>query len=166
LTANNESESMSKKLKPGSAFFREGGVLALISGLILIASGVTSASLLLKIVDYIDKYLGPHLPFADNFVLNIAIASLAFVIGLGGLLVFLGGILLLLKHSFSGRTLIGLGGGMAIIGLLFSMGEAYYASGFSSVIFHESYFTLYWIGAILATASIVLSLRAKHYSMT
>ena len=140
-------------------------MLALISGLILIASGVTSASLLLTIVDYIDKYLGPHLPFVDNTVLNIVIATLAFVIGLGGLLVFIGGVLLLLKHSFSGRSLIGLGGGMAVIGLLFSMGEAYYVSGFSSIIFHESYFTLYWVGAILATASIVLSLRAKHYSI-
>ncbi|MDG7001605.1 MAG: hypothetical protein JRN15_21110 [Nitrososphaerota archaeon] len=166
MTAINESDSPPEDMKHGAAFFREGGVLALISGLILIASGVTSTSLLLTIVDYVDKYLGPHLPFIGNFVLNIMIATLVFVIGLGGLLVFIGGILLLLRHSFSGRSLIGLGGGMAIIGLLFSMGETYYVSGFASTIFHESYFTLYWVGAILATTSIVLSLSAKHYSMT
>lgn len=153
------SERLVEKLKPGSVLFRGGGVLALISGLVLIASGVTSGSILLTILNYVDKYLEPNLPFAGN-LLKFAIVALTFLVGLGGFLVLGGGALLLLKHTFFGRSLIGLGGGMAILGLLFSMGEAYYVSGFSSIVFHQSYFTLYWVGAILATASIVLSRRA------
>jgi hypothetical protein len=159
VTLTERSEHLAEKL-PGSAVFKGGGVLALISGLVLIASGVTSGSIPLTILSYIDKYLEPHLPFAVNYLLKFAIATLTFLVGLGGLLVFGGGALLLLKHVFFGRFLIGLGGGMAILGLLFSMAEAYYVSGFSSIVFHQSYFTLYWTGAILATVSIVLSRRA------
>src|SRR5487761_199234 len=143
------------KRKP--VYFRAAGVLALISGLVLIASGVASGSLLLTILGYLDKSLGPELPFAGNFLLNLVIATLTFLVGLGGFLVIIGGASLLLKHAFLGRVLIGLGGGMAIFGLLFSMAEVVFVSGFSSAIFHQSYFTLYWVGAILATSSILLS---------
>ncbi len=146
-----------KEPKPEPVFVRGAGVLALVSGLVLIASGVTSGSLLLTILSYVDKDLGPRLPFVDNFFLNLGIATLTFLVGLGGVLVIIGGASLLLKHRFIGRLLIGLGGGMAIFGLLFSMGEVYYVSGFSSLIFHQSYFTLYWVGAILATTSILIS---------
>ncbi|MHB8566817.1 MAG: hypothetical protein ACYC7D_00680 [Nitrososphaerales archaeon] len=146
-----------KELKPAPSHFREAGVLALISGLVLIASGVTSGSLLLTALNYVDKYLGPHLPFAGNFLLKLAITTVTFLVGLGGVLVIIGGASVLSKHGSVGRILIGLGGGMAILGLLFSMAEVYYTSGFSSAIFHQSYFTLYWIGAVLATASILLS---------
>jgi small-conductance mechanosensitive channel len=146
-----------KEQRPEPAFSRAAGVLALISGVVLIASGVTSGSLLLTILSYVDKDLGPHLPFADNFMLNVAITTLTFLVGLGGILVIIGAVSLLLNHRFLGRLLIGLGGGMAVFGLLFSMIEAFYVSGFSSLIFHQSYFTLYWVGAILATTSILLS---------
>ena len=91
---------------PEPAFPRGAGVLALISGLVLIASGVTSGSLLLTIVSYVDKYLGPHLPLAGNFMLELAITTLTFLIGLGGILVIIGGALILLKHGFFGRLLI------------------------------------------------------------
>lgn len=74
----------------------------------------------------------------------------------------MGGILLLAKHGSLGRFLIGLGGGMAIVGLLISMGEALYVTGLSAPIFHEAYFGLYWFGAILATISILLSRRYRE----
>jgi hypothetical protein len=89
--------------------------------------------------------------------LQLAIGALTFLVGLGGFSVIIGGVLLLLKHGSTGRFLIGLGGGMAIFGLLFAMGEALYVSGLSAPIFRQAYFSLYWIGAILATISSFLS---------
>jgi len=145
-----------KEVVPRS--FRRAGVLAVIAGLVLIASGVRSGSILLTGLVDADAYLGLSLG-SGQLVVQLAILCLTFLVGIGGLLVIVGGALLLRRHGSSGRSLIGLGGGTAIIGLLFSMGEALYASGFSAPIFHQTYSILYWIGAILATASILLSRR-------
>jgi len=138
------------------------GVLGIIAGLLLLASGVTSSSLLLTGLGYVDKYLGSSITTEGDFFLQLAVAMLTFVVGLGGILVVAGGMLLLLNHRFVGRLLLGLGGGMAILGLLFSMAEALYVTGFSAPVFHQSYITLYWFGAVLATTSILLSRRAQH----
>jgi hypothetical protein len=137
--------------------FRSAGILAIVAGLILIASGVTSGSILLTGLGYVDNYLGSSIGSAGQFMLQLAIGALTFLVGLGGLSAIVGGVLLLLKHGSVGRFLIGLGGGMAIFGLLFSVGEALYVSGLSAPIFRQTYFGLYWIGAILATISIFLS---------
>jgi hypothetical protein len=147
---------ITKELVPKS--FRRAGILAMIAGLILIASGVTSGSILLTGLVDVDSYLGLSIG-AGQLVVQLAILCLTFLVGLGGMLVIVGGALLLRGHGSSGRFLIGLGGGTAILGLLFSLGESLLASGFSAPVFHQTYFTLYWIGAILATASILLSRR-------
>jgi len=138
------------------------GVLAVIAGMLLLASGVTSGSLLLTGLGYVDKYLGSSITSEGDFLLRLAIVTLTFVVGLGGILVVAGGVLLLRNHGSAGRLLLGLGGGMAILGLLFSMAEALYVTGLSAPVFHQSYFTLYWLGSILATMSILLSRRARH----
>ena len=148
------------KPKSKSHISKIAGVLALIAGPVLIASGVTSGSILITVLDFVHKRFGSSVSSGDLLVLNFAIAALTFLVGLGGLLVIIGGILLLRRHGFSARLLIGLGGGMAILSLIFSMGAALFTSGFSSEIFHQSYFTLYWVGALLATAAIVLSRKA------
>ena len=109
---------------------RRPGVLALIAGLILISSGVTSSSILLKALIYVDDYLGSNIGSAGDFVLQLAIVGLAFLVGLGGFLVIAGGALLLGEHGSSGRALVGLGGGTAIFGELFSMGGSLFFSGF------------------------------------
>ena len=152
--AGQPSRSM-KELVPKSV--RSAGVLAIVAGLILIASGVTSGSILLTGLGYVDNYLGSSIGSEGQFILQLAIGALTFLVGLGGFSVIVGGILLLLKHGSVGRFLIGLGGGMAIVGLLFSMGEALYVFGLSAPIFRQAYFGLYWIGAILATISIIFS---------
>jgi hypothetical protein len=149
------------KLDEGSDSFRA-GVLAIVAGVLLIASGVTSGSILLTGLNYVDRYVGASAPSAQ-FVVNIAIVVLTFVVGLGGILDLIGGLLLLRKHSTSGRFLVGLGGGSAILGLLFSIAVALYSTGLSAPVFQQSYFTLYWIGAILATTSILFSLRGRNH---
>jgi len=152
---------MKEVKKAGNAFAGAGGV-AVVAGLILIASGVSSGSLLLTGLGYVDKYLGSTITPDGELLLHLAIAMLTFIVGLGGILVVAGGVMLLRNHSFAGRVLIGLGGGMAILGLLFSMAEALYVTGFSAPVFHQPYFTLYWFGSILATISVLLSRRARR----
>jgi hypothetical protein len=92
-----------KELVPKS--FRSAGVLAIVAGLILIASGVTSGSILLTGLGYVDNYLGSSIGSAGQFVLQLAIGALTFLVGLGGLSVIVGGVLLLLKHGSAGRFL-------------------------------------------------------------
>ena len=144
-----------KELVPRS--FRRAGVLAIIAGLIIVASGVTSGSILLTGLGYVDSYIGSSIGSAGQFMLQLAIGALTYLVGFGGFLALVGGVLLLLKHGSIGRFLIGLGGGMAIFGLLFSMVEALFVTGLSAPIFRQLYFGLYWVGAILATISIFLS---------
>jgi hypothetical protein len=138
------------------------GILAIIAGVLFIASGVASGSILLTGLNYLDRYIGANAPSAQ-FVANIAIVMLTFVVGLGGILDLAGGFLLFRKHSTLGRFLVGLGGGSAILGLLFSIAVALYSTGLSAPIFQQSYFTLYWIGAVLATTSILFSLRGRSH---
>jgi hypothetical protein len=145
---------MTKQMVPRS--FRSAGVLAMIAGLIIVVSGVTSGSILLTALGYVDNYIGP-ISGTAGLVIQLAIGALTYLVGFGGLLAIVGGVLLLLKHGSLGRFLIGLGGGMAIFGLLFAMAEALFVTGLSAPIFHQLYFGLYWVGAILATISIYLS---------
>jgi hypothetical protein len=149
-----EPERLVKEIVPKS--FRRAGYLAIIAGLILIASGVITGSILLTALGVVNNYIGPIIGSAD-IVMQLAIGALTYLIGFGGLLAIIGGVLLLLKHGSMGRFLIGIGGGTAIFGLLFSMAEALYVTGISAPIFHQTFFGLYWIGAILATISIFLS---------
>jgi hypothetical protein len=132
----------------------------MIAGVVLMASGVISGSILLTGLSYLDQYVGANVRPAE-FVVNTAIVMLTFVVGFGGILDLGGGLLLMRGHSFAGRFFVGLGGGSAILGLLFSIAVALYTTGLSAPIFQQSYFTLYWIGAVLATTSIVLSLRGR-----
>lgn len=159
MFAHLRSRVVSRTSKPKS--YRTAGYIAIVAGLILIVSGVTSASLLLTAAGYADNYLGSKIG-AGEIVVQIAIAALTYLVGLGGVSVIIGGILFLAKHGSAGRFLIGLGGGLAIFGLLFAMGEALYATGTSAPIFRQIYFGTYWLGAILATISYFLSRRARE----
>jgi hypothetical protein len=146
-----------KKVMPKSKPLRSAILLAFVAGLFLIVSGVISSSIIITGLRYVDTYLGPNIV---SPLLDLAIAVLTVVVGFGGFLDIAGGFLLWREHGSAARFLIGLGGGTAIIGLLFSIGVALYVSGFSAPVFYQPYFTLYWIGAILATASYLLSRRA------
>jgi hypothetical protein len=157
LQAVGTAKAKARELVPQS--FRRAGVLAIVAGLILIASGITSGSILLTGLGYVDKYIGSSVGPEGQSMLQLAIGALTYLVGFGGLLAIVGGVLLLRGHGSSGRVLIGLGGGTAIFGLLFSIAEALFVKGISAPIFYQPYFVVYWIGAILATISIFMSRR-------
>ena len=146
-----------KKAVPRSV--RRAGILAIVAGVVLIASGVTSGSMLLTGLGYLDKDIGSSIGAAGQSFLQAVIVVVGFLVGLGGISAIAGGVLLLRGHGSLGRFLVGLGGGSAIFGVLLSIGRALLASEISAPIFYQPYFTLYWIGAILATTSIFLSMR-------
>ncbi len=136
------------------------GSVGIVAGLILIISGVVAISFMGTILTYFLKHYGTNLSPDETYGLKVVISILAFLVGLGGLLVIFGGSMFLLKHRISGRVLIGLGGGMAVVGLIVTMVVAFAGSGFSSPIFRISYFTVYWLGAILAIIAMGISIRA------
>jgi hypothetical protein len=139
--------------------FRRAGVIAVVAGVILIASGVSSGSMLLTGLDFLENHAGSSIGAAGQSLLQLAITIISLIVGLGGLSAIAGGVLLLRGHGSLGRFLIGLGGGTAIFGLLVSIGRALFVSGASMPIYFQPYFVLYWIGAILATVSILVSRR-------
>jgi hypothetical protein len=139
--------------------FRRAGVIAVIAGAIIVVSGVTSGSILLTGLHAVDHYVGSSVGSSGQSVIQLAMNILAYVVGFGGFLAIIGGVLLLLEHGSAGRVLIGLGGGTAIFGLLFAMVEALVVTGISAPIFYQQFFVLYWVGAILATISILMSRR-------
>jgi hypothetical protein len=139
--------------------FRRAGVIAVVAGVILIASGISSGSVLLTGLDYLENHAGSSIGSAGQSVLQLVIAIVSLIVGLGGLSAIAGGFLLLRGHGSLGRFLIGLGGGTAIFGLLIAIGKALFVSGATVPIYFQPYFALYWIGAILATVSILVSRR-------
>jgi len=115
--------------------------------------------MLLTGLHYLDNHIGSTIGAPGQSLVQLAIATLNFLVGLGGTSAIAGGLLLLRGHGSSGRFLIGLGGGTAIFGVLLSIGEAVFVSGLATPIFYQSFFALYWIGAVLATVSILVSRR-------
>jgi hypothetical protein len=150
-------EAKVKKAVPRS--FRSAGVLAMVAGVILIASGVTSGSMLLTGLGYLNNSVGGGIGATGQSLLQLVIVIVGFLVGLGGFSAIVGGVLLLRGHGSVGRFLIGLGGGTAIFGVLLSIGEALITTGVSAPVFYQPYFTLYWVGSILATISILASRR-------
>ncbi len=135
------------------------GTVGIIAGLILVISGVVAISFMGTILTYFLKHYSANLSPDEIAGMKVVISVLAYLVGLGGLLVIFGGFMFLIKHRISGRILIGLGGGMAVAGLFVTMAVAYAGSGFSSPIFSISYFTVYWLGAILAIIAMGISTR-------
>jgi hypothetical protein len=140
------------KITKKGTIFRIAGIMGVLAGIDIILSGYTSHSLIVLILAKISSLL----PLSIQPTISLILTVLNFIAAASGALIIAGAVLFLLKHGFFGRLLIRLGGGMGIFGLLFAMGEAYYTSGMSTVVFHGEY----WIGIILTTAAIWLSKRA------
>jgi hypothetical protein len=141
--------------KKSSVILRTTGIIGITAGLILIFSGYTSHPIVLTILNYVDQHYASSLSSMELLALKLAITFFELVVALGGIVIVTGGVLLLLMHRTSGRILIWLGGGMGIFGLLFMIGEAYYYSHFSLVVFHAEY----WVGLILATVAFLIAKR-------
>lgn len=134
---------------------RTAGVIGVLAGLVLIFSGYTSHPIILTILDYANEHFASTLTSSELYAVRLSILVFNLIVALGGVVIIGGGVLLLSRHRTSGRILIWLGGGMGVFGLLFTMGEAFYYSHFSLVIFHSEY----WIGLVLATVAFILAGR-------
>jgi hypothetical protein len=123
------------------------GSLAILGGLLMLASGYTSRGFLYTALGYGAQEIPTYLTgFAGSAAL-LAITLLELVIALGGLTVLVGGLVILTHHTTTGRTLIYLGGGAGFLGLLISFGYSIYKLGGVDPVLA---FLPYWIGLALA----------------
>ena len=130
-----------------------GGILAIIGGILILQSGVGTRSFLLTVVSISEQRFGGSLPGVAKSLINLVIVALSSLISLGGLLAILGGALVLLKHRFSGKILIALGGGMGFIGIGISLAYDVFTEGLSGFVLHVPY----WIGVLIASIGRSLS---------
>ena len=125
------------------------GVLAVVGGLLMAASGYSSRGILYTALGYAAPEVSNLLSGGEASLALLAITALEFIIALGGVSVLIGGITILVGHSTTGRALIYLGGGAGFLGLLISFGySAYRLGGLGPVL---SYLP-YWLGLALAIA--------------
>ena len=113
----------------------------------MLGSGYTSRSFLYLALGYTEPRI---VDFLSGMVADAAIFAIAAVelfIALGGVTVAIGGIVILARHSTTGRILIFLGGGAGFLGLLISFGYSTYKLGGLGPAL--SYLP-YWIGLTFA----------------
>jgi len=132
------------------------GVFALIAGVDLSLSVYTSYPIIMNFLKQIGVSFGQSLPPAELSGLKLITSALSFLVGLGGFLVIIGGWMFFQKRKSLGKLFLVLGGGMGIFGLIFSMSEVYYMSGFSLLLLHAEY----WAGVLLASVAIWVARRA------
>jgi hypothetical protein len=124
-----------------------GGILAIIGGAIIVTSGYRTGSFLVAAASFSEAKFGSYLPGEALTSIQIGVLVLSFIIGFGGCLAILGGVLVIAKHTTTGKILIGLGGGLGFFGIFISAGYAVYVHGFSVLVDHVDY----WIGVLVAT---------------
>lgn len=130
-----------------------GGVLAVVGGVLILQSGVGTRSFLLTVISISNQKFGGTLPGIAKSLINVVILVLGSLISLGGLLAIIGGVLVLLKHRFSGKILIAFGGGMGLLGIAISLAYDVFTEGLSAIILHIPY----WIGIVIASIGRYLS---------
>jgi hypothetical protein len=131
------------------------GVLAIIGGFLIIASGFAVHGFLLLILDFLKGKVTSYLPGLAGALTSLAIQILTVLITFGGITVIVGGIAVLSGRIFTGRLLITLGGGAGFLGLLITIAYSTVSLGPSSIISHSEY----WIGVILAVVARWLAKR-------
>lgn len=123
-----------------------GGLLAVVGGFLMLASGYTSRGFLYTALGFGAQEVGNFLSGAPGSVAIIAITVVEFIISLGGITVMAGGLAILGRHTTTGRFLIFLGGGAGFLGLLISFGYSAYRLGLDPVLGYLPY----WLGLALA----------------
>ena len=123
------------------------GALAVVGGLLMLASGYTSRGFLYTALGLGEPYLSDFLKGTELGAAVLAVTALELVTALGGLTVLVGGLIILARHTTTGRILVWLGGGAGFIGLLLGFGyTAYKLGGVGPVLAYLPY----WIGLALA----------------
>jgi hypothetical protein len=125
------------------------GALAVVGGVLMLASGYTSRGLLYTALNLAEPHISNFLTGMAANVAVLAVTILELVIALGGFAVMVGGLVVLTNHTTTGRTLIYLGGGAGFIGLVVSFGyTAYRMGGVSPVLAYLPY----WVGLAMAVS--------------
>ncbi len=122
------------------------GTIAILGGLLMFLGGVTTHSFALWILPMLSEEILTQLPAPIQPEAILAVDVIAALVSLGGLTVVLGGVSILLGRRSIGRTLIALGGGAGLLGLLLALGYAVLVNGLASVSSHVGY----WTGVVLA----------------
>jgi len=124
-----------------------GGSLAIVGGLLMLGSGYSSRGFLYTALGYAEPHVSQFLQGIAASAAILAITLVEFAIALGGITVVAGGLVILVRHTTMGRTLIYLGGGAGFLGLLISFGLSVYRLGGLDPVL--SYLP-YWVGLVLA----------------
>lgn len=123
------------------------GSLAILGGVLILASGARAQSLMLDAVSFVYQREGDVLPAATQPLIKGFILVLSAIILLGGFLAVIGGLAIFRRHFTTGKILVAFGGGIGFAGIAFFMGYDIYAYGFSVLVTRIDY----WIGVLLAT---------------
>ena len=110
-------------------------------------SGYSSRGFLYTALGYAEPHVSQFLQGIAASAAILAITLVEFAIALGGITVVAGGLVILVRHTTMGRTLIYLGGGAGFLGLLISFGLSVYRLGGLDPVL--SYLP-YWVGLVLA----------------
>lgn len=123
------------------------GGLAMLGGLLMVASGYTSRGFLYTALGFAEPHVSDFLSGAAASAAILAITAVELMIAFGGVTVAVGGLAILMGHATTGRALVYLGGGAGFLGLVVSFGySAYKLGGLDPVL---SYLP-YWVGLAMA----------------
>ena len=130
------------------------GGLALVGGVLMLASGYSSRGFLYTALGYAEPRVSDLLSGAYASAAALAITLVEGVIALGGLTVMIGGLAIILRFVTVGRVLVWLGGGAGFLGLIIGFGySAYRLGSFAPVLGYLPY----WIGLAMAIAGRTLA---------
>jgi hypothetical protein len=118
----------------------------MVGGVLMVYSGYASHSIIYQAAG---QYAPVYLSGWELSTASLAISFLELLNALGGITVFVGGMVLLSGHARTGRIVILLGGGAGLIGLLVTFGYSAFKLGLSQTLSYAPY----WIGLVLAVSA-------------
>lgn len=130
-------------------------MIAVAGGFLIVASGFAAHGFLLFVLKILNGEVVRYLPGLTGEFASLTIQVLTALIALGGITVILGGIAIILRHLFTGRLLIALGGGAGFLGLVITLAYSALVLGPSTIITHLEY----WIGVVMAVIARSLAKR-------
>jgi len=125
------------------------GGLAIAGGFLMLGSGYSSAGLLYTALGLAEPHFSDILGGEALGAAVLAVTILELVVALGGVTVASGGLVILARHTTTGRTLIWLGGGAGFLGVILGFGYTVYRLGGVDPVLA---YLPYWAGLTMAVA--------------